>query len=145
LATYLKGVVSLWNSRGASVAGIELRSSLLTRPPPNDQIKISHPKDQGKSVSFQYSIEKYIVLQPNLGDDNPDHWSVRVLHEGRTSLADNELQEFLNLLKNATFGIFNIDTLKTDRKGKYQRQFLSETQIQQSPTHCYFMYLSRKE
>jgi len=145
LPTYLKGVVSLWNSRGASIAGIELRSILLTRPPPNDQIKIPHPKVQDKSVTFQYSMEKYVELQHNLGDDNPDHWSVRVLHEGRTSLADHELQGFLNLVKNATFGIFNIDTQKTDRNRKYQRQFLSETQIQQSPSHCYFMYLSREE
>jgi len=153
LPKYLKDVVNLWNRRDAYIAGIagtELRSISLTTPPPNDNIKIPHPKDPKKSISFQYSMEKHVELQPNPGDGNPEHWSARVLQEGHTSLADNELQEFLNLVTNATFGIFNIHIhKKTDRKhqdqNQDQKQFLSETQIQQSPTRCYFMYLSRKE
>lgn len=107
-----------------------------------------------KSISFQYSMEKHVELQLNPADGNPEHWSARVLREGRTSLADNELQEFLNLVTNATFGIFNLHiNKKTDRnhldqdqnQNQNQKQFLSKRQIQQSPTRTYFMYLSHKE
>lgn len=99
-------------------------------------------------------MEKHVELQLNPANGNPEHWSARVLREGRTSLADNELQEFLNLLTNATFGIFNLHiNKKTDRnhldqdqnQNQNQKQFLSKTHILQSPTRRYFMYLSRKE
>lgn len=153
LPKYLKNIVNLWNRRDAYIAGIagtELRSISLTRPAPNDNIKIQHPKNPKKSISFQYSMEKHVELQLNPADGNPEHWSARVLREGRTSLADNELQEFLNLVTNATFGIFNIHiNKKTDRnhpdEDHDQNHFLSKPQTQQSFTcHC-FMYLSRKE
>lgn len=45
LPKYLKNVVNPWSEGDASIVGIELRSSLSTRAPPNDQIKILHPKD----------------------------------------------------------------------------------------------------
>jgi hypothetical protein len=101
-------------------------------------------------------MEKHVELQLNPADGNPEHWSARVLREGSTRLADNELQEFLNLVTNATFGIFNLHiNKKTDRnhldqdqnenQNQNPKQFLSKTQIQQSPTRRYFMYLSRKE
>lgn len=145
LPKYLKNVVNPWGEGNASIAGIELSSSLSTRAPPNDQIKILHPKDPRRSVTFHYSMEKHVELQPKMGAGNPDHWSVRVLRKGRTNLADNELQEFLDLVKNATFGIFKIYTQRTVRNHEFQKQNLSGTQIQDRLTRCYFMYIIRNE
>jgi hypothetical protein len=142
LPKYLKNVADLWSGGDASIAGIELSSSLSTASPPNDQIKILHPKDPRRSVTFHYSKEKHVELQPT---GNPEHWSVRVLRKGRANLADNELQEFLDLVKNATFGIFNIYTQKTDGNHEYQEHHLSGTQKQDSLTRCYFMYIIRNE
>jgi hypothetical protein len=139
---YLKNVVNPCSGGDASIAGIELSSSLSTTPLPNDQIKILHPKDPRRSVTFHYSKEKHVELQPT---GNPEHWSVRVLRKGRANLADNELQEFLDLVKNATFGIFNIYTQKTDGNHEYQEHHLSGTQKQDSLTRCYFMYIIRNE
>lgn len=76
--------------RDGSVAGIELRSSSITTPPPNDMIKILHPKDPRKSITFQYSKEKHVELRSNLRDCNPDHWSVRVLNNGHTNLTNRK-------------------------------------------------------
>ena len=145
LPKYLKNIVNAWSGRNASIARIKLSSNLSTRASPNDQIKILHPKDPQRSVTLHYSKEKHLELQPNVGVNNPDHWSVRVLRDGRADLADNELQEFLDLVKNATFGIFNIYTQKTDRNHEFQKPNLSGTQIQDSLTRCYFMYLVRNE
>jgi hypothetical protein len=142
---YLKNVVNPWSGGDASIAGIELSSSLSTTPLPNDQIKILHPKDPRRSVTFHYSNEKIVELQADVGVGNPDHWSVRVLRKGRAKLAHNEVQEFLNLVKNATFGIFNLYTPKTDRNHEYQKHHVSGTQKEESPTRCYFMYIIRNE
>ena len=73
--------------------------------------------------------------------------------QGLTSLTENELQEYLNIMQSATFGKFEIyvDKKKDDHNDSHNkllsqpRKQENRQEIQQGTVHSYFMYLSRKE
>jgi hypothetical protein len=57
-----------------------------------------------RSISLEYSSEKNIELV--IDDEN--HWAHRCIRGGTIVLKDDELYDFLNKTKNATFGFFTI-------------------------------------
>ena len=70
--------------------------------------------------------------------------------QGLTSLTENELQEFLNIMQSATFEIY-VDKKKDDHNDSHNkllsqpRKQENQQEIQHGTVHSYFMYLSCKE
>ncbi|MGI8831888.1 MAG: hypothetical protein ACR2IS_04545 [Nitrososphaeraceae archaeon] len=63
-----------------------------------------------KYVSLQYSNEKcYDLLLPT--DTNPNHWSIRAIEDGLTTLMDeDEIIDYLSITKHSTYGFFRTKT-----------------------------------
>ena len=86
--------------------------------------QLTNPQNPKVPISFWYQKEKHIELNLDNEEDvkqnntNP-HWAERAIEEGQTKLTEEELSEFLQLVKTATFAFFKIK-----RKGVL---------------HCYFM------
>jgi len=122
--------------------------SPVTSPPPIacDQIKVPNPRNPKTSITFQRSNEQHSELNCDLSRSKSNHWSARVIRQGLTSLTENELQEFLNIVQKATFGIFKIyvDKKTYDYDDNHDK-LLSGQEIPQGTVHSYFMYLGRKE
>jgi hypothetical protein len=87
---------------------------IWTKKPSLVAIKIPQPfhgtalkllgKDDKQSISLEYSSEKNIEL--DIDDEN--HWAPRCVRAGIIPLSDEELSDFLNKGKNATYGFFKV-------------------------------------
>ena len=150
LSSYLKKVVNLWTGEKVVLLAIELpgESPPTSEPTANDRIKIPYPRNPKTSITFHRSMEKQVELNPGHGGTgNPNHWSSRVIRQGRTGLTQDELEEFLKM-QNATFGIYKIYVGNKDNcndihdKSPPQQQ-QKQDWTQQRPTSCYFMHLSK--
>jgi hypothetical protein len=88
----------------------------------------SDPKRK-RYVSLQYSREKcYELLLPT--DTNPNHWSIRVIENGVTSLMDeDEVIDYLSITKNSTYGFF---------RTKIQNAYLKSPRI---PGGCIYLIM----
>jgi hypothetical protein len=165
--SYLRDIVNLWTEKRVVLVAIEVPSSHGSVTPlsrshepqsASDRISITNPRNPNTSISFHISREKKIQLNPSNSPDIPRHWSLRVMQNKQTTLSDTELQEFLNLVKNATFGIFNVylcvdeDSDRINNNDNNKHGFLSNKREQQKyrdkqiPTvRSFFMYLTYKE
>jgi len=165
--SYLKDIVDLWTEKQVALVAIEVPSSHGSVTPlsrshepqsASDRISITNPRNPNTSISFLISREKKVQLNPSNRPDIPRHWSLRVMQNKQTTLSDTELQEFLNLVKNATFGIFNVylcvdeDSDRINNNDNNKHGFLSNKREQQKyrdkqiPTvRSFFMYLTCKE
>lgn len=150
LPSYLKKVVNLWTGEKVVLLAIELpgESPPSSEPTANDRIRIPYPRDPKTSITFHRSMEKQVELnQGHGGTGNPNHWSSRVIRQGRTRLTQDELEEFLKM-QNATFGIYKIHVGNKDNCNDIHNKSPPQQQqkqdwTQQRPTRCYFMYLSK--
>ena len=88
----------------------------------------SDPKRK-KYVSLRYCRERcYELLLPT--DTNPNHWSIRVIENGVTSLMDeDEVIDYLSITKNSTYGFF---------RTKIQNAYLKSPQI---PGECIYLIM----
>ena len=73
-----------------------------------------------RSISLEYSSEKNIEL--DIADDN--YWALRCIRAGTSALSDEELSEFLNKTKSATFGFFTVKI--KEFKGIYLMAILND-------------------
>ena len=163
---YLKDIVDLWTEKRVVLVAIEVPSGHGSVTPPSnsnqpetpgDHIRIANPRNPNTSINLQISKEKIVQLNPCISPGTPRHWSIRAMQNRQTTLSDAELQEFLNLVRNATFGIFNInlsdnedgdhisnnnDHHEFSPNGRGQQKYLDKL----VPTvRCFFMYLTCKE
>ncbi|MFZ0897267.1 MAG: hypothetical protein WAZ77_22415 [Candidatus Nitrosopolaris sp.] len=150
LPSYLKKVVNLWTGEEVVLLAIELpgESPPTSEPTANDRIRIPYPRNPKTSITFHRSMEKQVELnQGHGGTGNPNHWSSRVIRQGRTRLTQDELEEFLKM-QNATFGIYKIHVGNKDNCNDIHNKSPPQQQqkqdwTQQRPTRCYFMYLRK--
>jgi hypothetical protein len=73
-----------------------------------------------RSISLEYSSEKNIDL--DIDDEN--HWAPRCVRAGTLSIGNNNLDDFLNKTKNATFGFFTVKIKES--KGIYLMAILND-------------------
>lgn len=164
--SYLKDIVNLWTEKRVALVAIEVPNSHSSVPPPsnsnqpetpNDHIRIANPRNPNTSISLQISKEKTVQLNPCISPGTPRHWSIRAMQNKQTTLSDIELQEFLNLVQNATFAIFNINLFDNEvgddiSNNSDHHEFLSNGRGQQKYrdklvpiVRSFFMYLTCNE
>jgi hypothetical protein len=88
-------------------------------------LQLTNPQNPKVPISFWYHKEKHIELNLDIEDGSNNtnhHWAERAIEDGQAKLTDQELSEFLQLVKTATFAFFKIK-----RKGDL---------------HCYFMAIT---
>ena len=150
LPIYLKKLVNLWTGEKVLLLALELpvESPPTYEPSATDQIWIPYPRNRKILITFNRSVEKQVEINPgHRGTRNPNHWSSRVVRQGRTALTQHELEEFLKL-QNATFGIYKIDVGNEDNCNDFRDKSAAQQQqkqgwTQKRNTRCYFMYISK--
>jgi hypothetical protein len=117
------GINGSTTNRDNYVICIEL--SDLPQEEENEKVlQLTNPQNPKAPISFWYQKEKHIELNLDIEDGKNNnntnhHWAERAIVDGQTKLTAEELSEFLQLVKTATFAFFRIK-----RKGVL---------------HCYFM------
>jgi hypothetical protein len=96
-------------------------------PKEEEVLQLTNPQNPKTPISFWYKEEKHIELNLDIEDrknnnNTNQHWAERAIVDGQTKLTEEELSEFLQLVKTATFAFFKIK-----RKGDL---------------HCYFMAIT---
>ncbi|HZD83918.1 MAG TPA: hypothetical protein VE076_13695 [Nitrososphaeraceae archaeon] len=96
---------------------------------PEEIIKIKNPKSRQQLITFQYSREQHIDI--TLTNENQNHWAMRAIKYGQTTLTDCELTDFVRRIKDRTFAVVKVHMpLSTSS---------SEEQQQESIIRFYFM------
>ena len=150
LPSYHNKVVNLWIGEKVILLALELpgESPPTYEPTATDQIRIPYPRNRKILITFNRSVEKQVEINPGYRvTRNPNHWSSRVVRQGRTALTQHELEEFLKL-QNATFGIYKIDVGNDDNCNDIRDKSAPQEQqkqgwTQERNTRCYFMYISK--
>lgn len=75
--------------------------------PPEEIIKLRNPVNPSKPrIVFPYSKQRFLSLEPAKEENkNKCDYLTRAIALGRTPLSDEELTDFLESMRNATFGI----------------------------------------
>ncbi|MGA9149254.1 MAG: hypothetical protein WBZ36_01645 [Candidatus Nitrosopolaris sp.] len=75
--------------------------------PPEEIIKLRNPLNPSKPrIVFMYSKQRFLSLEPAKRENkNKCDYMTRAIALGRTRLSDEELTDFLERMRNATFGI----------------------------------------
>ena len=100
-------------------------TELSDLPQEEEVFQLTNPQNPNAPISFWYQKEKHIELNLDNEEDvkqnntNP-HWAERAIEEGQTKLTDQELSDYLQLVKTATFAFFRIK-----RKGVLQCYFMA--------------------
>jgi len=92
---------------------------------PEEILKLTNPVNPAIPISFLYSKEKHVEidldkLDQNNYNNNNSHFLTRVLSKQQTELTNEELLEFLKLVKTATFAFFKVKT-----KGSWHYYFMT--------------------
>lgn len=121
LPEYLKTIIKAWTNNKMNLIAIELSCY-----PPNNSIKFIEAKNSQNSITLQYSRERIIELAPPSSSPTNEHddWAARAIKNKLTTLNDDELEDFCQKVKDATFAFF---TVKTD----------------EGSTHFYLMTIAR--
>lgn len=119
----MKTIIKAWTNNKTNLIAIELSCY-----PPNNSIKFIEAKNSQNSITLQYSRERIIELAPSSSSSPPtnehDDWASRAIKNKLTTLNDDELEDFCQKVKDATFAFF---TVKTDEES----------------THFYLMTIAR--
>jgi len=102
----------------------------LSNPPEKENIiKLNNPENQQAPLTFSYYREKHVRLDLDKENDSKtingnsgssQHWAERAMTDAKNELSNEELSEFLQLIKTATFAFFTIK-----RKGSYYYYFMT--------------------
>jgi hypothetical protein len=104
LPGYLKTVIKGWTKNKAYLTAIE-----LPRYPLNNSIKIMQKINPANSITLQYSREQIIELAPSPPNEQND-WTTRAIKNRLTTLNDEEIGDFCQKVKDATFAFFKVKT-----------------------------------
>jgi hypothetical protein len=106
LPEYLKTTIKARTKNKTYLTAIELSCY-----PPNNSIKFTQAKNSQNSITLQYSSERIIELAPSPPTNEHDDWATRAIKNKLTTLTDDEVEDFCQKVKDATFAFF---TVKTD-------------------------------
>jgi hypothetical protein len=107
----LKTKIKAWTKNKTNLTAIE-----LSFYPSNNSIKFIQAKNSQKSITLQYSRERIIELAQSPPTNEHDDWAARAIKNKPTTLNDDEVEDFCQKVKDATFAFF---TVKTDKGSTY--------------------------
>lgn len=115
-----------------------LKAAMLPSPP-EESIKLSNSASPASPfIVFQYSKQRQITLHLANENKNKDNYLIRAITKGKTLLSEDELTNFLENMKDATFGIitvyFEYDHHITASEDKISQQ--------QKSSQSYFVYIT---
>ena len=76
-------------------------------------IKLSNPVNPKPGIIFQYSEQRHISLEPAKENKNKCDYLARAITVGTTPMSDEELIDFLENMRDATFGIVTVHNNNT--------------------------------
>jgi hypothetical protein len=116
--------VNRWTKGKKGLIAIELpknNNNTDVNSEPEEIIKIKNPKSRQQRITFQYSKERHIDI--TLTNENQNHWAMRAIKYGQTTLADCELTDFVRRIKDRTFAVVKIHMpLSTSSSSEEEQQ-----------------------
>jgi hypothetical protein len=129
--TLLKQKVNSWTGKNSHLVAVKLPS------PPEESIKLHNPANPANpGIVFQYSKQRHIKLQLNNENKNKANYLIRAINQGKIPLHDEELTDFLENIKHATFGIVTIC-----RNNIYKNLSTKQGEVHREPHMSYFVYI----
>ena len=103
----MKRVINEWTKDKTHLTAIELQQL-----PSDSSIKIIQTINPQNSITLQYSRERIIELAPPSPSPTNEHndWATRAIKNKLTALNDEELGDFCQKVKDATFAFFRVKT-----------------------------------
>jgi hypothetical protein len=83
--------------------------ALKLSSPPEEFIRLRNPANPAKPrIVFIYSEQRHLTLEPDKEGKTKSNYLIRAIKDGKTLLNDEELTDFLESIRNATFGIVRV-------------------------------------
>jgi hypothetical protein len=102
LPTLIKQQVNSWTGSNTHLVALRLSN-------PQEGIKLPNPADPSKpKIAFPYSEQTHLNLEPAKENKNKRDYLRRAIRIGTTPLSDEELIDFLEHIRNATFGVVTV-------------------------------------
>jgi hypothetical protein len=102
LPTLLKQQVNSWTGSKSHLVALRLS-------PQEETIKLPNPADPSKpKIAFPYSKQTHLNLESAKENKNKWDYLRRAITIGTTPLSDEELIDFLDHMRNATFGVITV-------------------------------------
>jgi hypothetical protein len=108
LPEYLKTIIKAWTKNKTHLTATELQHL-----PSDNSIKIMQATNPQNSITLQYSRERIITLASSQQTNEQNDWANRAIKSKLTSLNDEEVEDFCQKVKDATFAFFKVK----DEKG----------------------------
>jgi hypothetical protein len=103
IPTLIKQKLNSRNGNNNHLVALRLSS------PHEETIKLPNPADPSKpKIAFPYSEQTHLNLKPAKENKNKWDYLKRAITLGTTPLSDEELIDFLELMRNATFGVVTV-------------------------------------
>ena len=97
--------------------------ALRLSSPQEEIIKLRNPTNPSKpGIVFRYSEQRHLSLEPAKENNSKRDYLTRAIRLGTTPLSDEELIDFLEHMRNATFGIVTVHNNNT-HQGWFKPRF----------------------
>jgi hypothetical protein len=97
--------VNTWIKGKKSLVAIELSKNKNDNTQ-EEIIKVKNPKKRQQLITFQYSKELHIDI--TLTNENQNHWAIRAIKSGQTTLTEGDLMDFIRRVKDRTFAVVKV-------------------------------------
>jgi hypothetical protein len=97
--------VNTWIKGKKALIAIELPKNNNDNTP-EEIIKVKNPKRRQQLIIFQYSKELHIDI--TLTNENQNHWAIRAIKGGQTTLTGGDLMDFIRRVKDRTFAVVKV-------------------------------------
>jgi hypothetical protein len=102
LPTLIKQQVNSWTGSNTHLVALRLSS-------PQEGIELPNPADPSKpKIAFPYSEQTHLNIERTKENKNKRDYLKRTITIGTTPLSDEELIDFLEHMRNATFGVVTV-------------------------------------
>lgn len=108
LPDYLKTVIKEWTKNKTHLTATELQHL-----PSDNSIKVMQATNPQNSITLQYSSERIIELASSSQTNEHNDWAARAIKNKLITLNDEEVEDFCQKVKDATFAFFKVK----DEKG----------------------------
>ena len=112
--------------------------------PAQENISLSNSGSmENKVISFQFSREKHFNIFLNKQNVEDHRYILRAVSSGKTLLSDGELTNFMEIMKDATFGTITVyyDN-ENNMRGNENKTPQPQQERQQHRSESYFVYIT---